>query len=152
MFDDLKSLSITSPWSWFSKTLTDELPTTLNMCAWGIKTHFTFILILVKQSAILSPFVQPRLSTAVLGAEAWKGEATAAALPATGISPYLHPVKNCPISVDKTRRGLRNITYKHNLRCLGPHFSFFIIRQSLGELERKKAAPCNEMHLKRGKC
>lgn len=102
VFDDVKSPFIPTPWNWFSQTLTDELPTTLIICALGVKTHFTFILILVTQSAILSPFVQRRLSVAAVGAKAWKEEAT-------GINRYLHSVKNCPISVDKTRHGLRDI-------------------------------------------
>lgn len=102
MFDDVKSPSVPSPWNWFSQTLTDELPTTLNIGALGVKTHFTFILILVTQSAILSPFVQRRLSAAAVGAKTWKGEAT-------GRNRYLHSVKNCLISVDKTRHGLRDI-------------------------------------------
>lgn len=63
----------------------------------------------------VSAFVWPRFSAAGVGIKARKKERdTRASSTATGISHYLHPVKNCPISsLDKTRREFKNITWKH---------------------------------------
>lgn len=66
----------------------------------------------------VSAFVWPRFSAAGVGIKARKKERdTRASSTATGISHYLHPVKNCPISsLDKTRREFKNITWKHTLQ------------------------------------
>lgn len=63
----------------------------------------------------VSTFVWPRFSAAGVGIKARKRERdTRASSTATGISHYLHPVKNCPISsLDKTRHEFKNITWKH---------------------------------------